>query len=76
MVDNASAHTTEKLKGGENIMFIFLPANAPEPDREVLERVERLALRLRAKNIRRSKRVNQSRTRKFLGKGNEFDNII
>lgn len=30
MVDNASAHTTEKLKAGENIVFIFLPANAPE----------------------------------------------
>lgn len=30
VVDNASAHTTEKLKVGENIVFIFLPANAPE----------------------------------------------
>lgn len=30
IVDNASAHTTEKLKVGENIVFIFLPANAPE----------------------------------------------
>lgn len=30
IVDNATAHTTEKLKVGENIIFIFLPANAPE----------------------------------------------
>ena len=30
LVDNASAHTTEKLKVGENIKFIFLPAYAPE----------------------------------------------
>lgn len=30
VVDNASAHTTGKLKVGENIVFIFLPANAPE----------------------------------------------
>lgn len=30
LVDNASSHTTEKLKVGENIIFIFLPANAPE----------------------------------------------
>lgn len=30
MMDNASAHTTEKLQVGENIMFIFFPANAPE----------------------------------------------
>lgn len=30
VVDNASSHTTEKLKVGENIVFIFLPANAPE----------------------------------------------
>lgn len=30
LVDNASAHTTEKLKVAENIVFIFLPANAPE----------------------------------------------
>lgn len=30
MIDNASAHTTEKLKVAENIVFIFLPANAPE----------------------------------------------
>ena len=30
VVDNASAHTTQKLKVGENIVFIFLPANAPE----------------------------------------------
>lgn len=30
VVDNASAHTTEKLKVGANIVFIFLPANAPE----------------------------------------------
>jgi transposase len=30
LVDNASAHTTEKLKVGKNIVFIFLPANAPE----------------------------------------------
>lgn len=29
-VDNASSHTTEKLKVAENIVFIFLPANAPE----------------------------------------------
>lgn len=30
VVDNASAHTTENLIVGENIVFIFLPANAPE----------------------------------------------
>lgn len=30
VMDNASAHTTEKLKVGENIVFIFLPANAPK----------------------------------------------
>lgn len=30
LMDNASAHTTEKLKVGENIQFIFLPACAPE----------------------------------------------
>lgn len=30
LIDNASAHTTEKLKIGENIVFIFLPAYAPE----------------------------------------------
>ena len=30
VVDNASAHTTEKLKVGENIVFIFLPACSPE----------------------------------------------
>lgn len=30
MMDNASAHTTEKLKVAENIIFIFFPANAPE----------------------------------------------
>jgi transposase len=30
LMDNASAHTTEKLKVGENIQFIFLPAYAPE----------------------------------------------
>ena len=30
VVDNASAHTTEKLKVADNIVFIFLPANAPE----------------------------------------------
>jgi len=30
LVDNASAHTTGKLTAGENIVFIFLPANAPE----------------------------------------------
>jgi transposase len=30
LVDNASAHTTEKLKVGKNVVFIFLPANAPE----------------------------------------------
>ena len=29
-VDNASSHTTEKLKAAENIIFIFLPAKAPE----------------------------------------------
>lgn len=29
-VDNASSHTTGKLKVAENIVFIFLPANAPE----------------------------------------------
>lgn len=30
LMDNASSHTTEKLKVAENIIFIFLPANAPE----------------------------------------------
>lgn len=30
VIDNASAHTTEKLIVAENIVFIFLPANAPE----------------------------------------------
>jgi len=30
VVDNASAHTTGKLKVAENIVFLFLPANAPE----------------------------------------------
>lgn len=30
LMDKASAHTTEKLKVGENIQFIFLPACAPE----------------------------------------------
>ncbi len=30
LIDNASAHTTEKLKVAENIVFLFLPANAPE----------------------------------------------
>lgn len=30
LVDNGSSHTTEKLKVAENIVFIFLPANAPE----------------------------------------------
>ena len=30
LVDNASPHTTEKLKVGENIVFIFLPASSPE----------------------------------------------
>lgn len=30
VVDDASAHTRQKLKVGENIVFIFLPACAPE----------------------------------------------
>jgi len=30
LMDNASSHTTEKLKVAENIIFIFLSANAPE----------------------------------------------
>jgi len=30
LLDNASSHTTEKLKVGENIVFIYLPACAPE----------------------------------------------
>ena len=30
LVDNASAHTTDKLQVGENIVFIFLPACSPE----------------------------------------------
>jgi hypothetical protein len=30
LLDNASSHTTEKLKVAENIIFIFFPANAPE----------------------------------------------
>jgi transposase len=29
-MDNASSHKTEKLKVSKNIVFIFLPANAPE----------------------------------------------
>jgi len=29
-MDNASSHTTEKLQVRENIVFIFLPAYAPE----------------------------------------------
>lgn len=30
LMDKASSHTTEKLKAGKNIVFIFLPANASE----------------------------------------------
>ena len=30
VIDKASAHTSQKLKVGANIVFIFLPANAPE----------------------------------------------
>jgi transposase len=30
LIDNASSHTTEKLKVRENIVFIFLPACSPE----------------------------------------------
>lgn len=30
LMDNASSHTTEKLKVGENIVFIFFPAYSPE----------------------------------------------
>ena len=30
LVDNASSHTTDKLQVGANIVFIFLPAYAPE----------------------------------------------
>lgn len=30
ILDNASAHTTEKIKVAANIIFIFLPPNAPE----------------------------------------------
>lgn len=30
LIDNASSHTTDKLKVAENIVLIFLPANAPE----------------------------------------------
>ncbi len=30
VIDNASSHTTEKLKVEKNVIFIFLPANAPE----------------------------------------------
>lgn len=30
LIDNASSQTTEKLKVGENIVFIFLPAASPE----------------------------------------------
>jgi transposase len=30
VLDNASAHTTEKLQVGDNIVFIFLPACTPE----------------------------------------------
>jgi len=30
LMDNASSHKTEKLKVSKNMVFIFLPANAPE----------------------------------------------
>ena len=30
LIDNASSHTTEKLKVRENMVFIFLPACSPE----------------------------------------------
>lgn len=30
LLDNASAHTTEKIEVAENIIFIFFPPNAPE----------------------------------------------
>ena len=30
LMDNASAHTTEKIKIAENIIFVFFPPNAPE----------------------------------------------
>lgn len=30
LMDNASSHTTEKMKVAENIRLIFLPANSPE----------------------------------------------
>ncbi len=30
LMDNASAHTTEKLEVGENVRLIFLPASSPE----------------------------------------------
>lgn len=30
LMDNASSHTTEKLKVADNIVVIFFPANAPE----------------------------------------------
>ena len=30
LLDNASAHTTEKLQMADNIIFIFFPPNAPE----------------------------------------------
>lgn len=30
LMDNASAHTTKKLKVAENLLFIFFPPNAPE----------------------------------------------
>jgi transposase len=30
LMDNASAHTTEKITVAENIMFIFFPPSAPE----------------------------------------------
>lgn len=30
LADNASAHTTDKLRIGENMVFIFLPACSPE----------------------------------------------
>jgi transposase len=30
LMDNASAHTTENLKVGKNIILVFFPANAPE----------------------------------------------
>jgi len=78
VVDNASAHTTEKLKVRANIVFIFLPANAPE-----LNPIERFWKELKdwlsdyePQTIKEVSRLISQGTDRFLGKGNEFDYIV